>query len=202
MEPANPPASFWARAGLVLLDAGLLAVVTAVNIAIFRGGTTGTVLQVALLAAYAALFRKKRTILGLLAAVVLAHLLLGTAWVIWMRRPPTPASALPTPATVAMVRSALAEYKATNKGVYPSRLEDLTPRYLIRVPELQLGPHAASSKVEAYGSEVCAPGGPDPAKIHDMGGWGYVSDPKAPCWGGVFLDCSHKDPEGRSFDSY
>lgn len=101
-----------------------------------------------------------------------------------------------------MLRSALAGYRAAHQGAYPARLEDLVPEYAAAVPEVQVDGHPRSSQVEDFGAEICAPGGPDPRRVRDSGRWGYVNDPKAPCWGGVFLDCSHQDAEGRSFFAY
>ena len=101
-----------------------------------------------------------------------------------------------------VLRSALEDYRSKNHAAYPSRLEDLVPQYLAQIPPIQVGPHASTTQVDPFGPEICAPGGPNPGKVKDSGHWGYVSDPKAPCWGGVFIDCSHKDADGRGYYAY
>ena len=71
----------------------------------------------------------------------------------------------------------------------------------------KVGPHMETAHWTAYGAEVC--GQPtkfgaaiDASKLKDTGGWGYVSDPKAPCWGQVFVDCTHKDAKDVAWPTY
>lgn len=69
-----------------------------------------------------------------------------------------------------------------------------------RVPRIKLPDHPATSAVALYGPEVCTgkPGADRiaPSKLKETGGWGYVSDPRASCWGAVFLDCAHEGAQG------
>lgn len=114
------------------------------------------------------------------------------------------------------IRSGLAIYYGDTEGNYPANLDALVPKYLQTLPAPKQADHAGATGVELYGAEVCtvpppAPGAPpqaglvggiDPQKLHDTGRWGYVADPRSPCAGMVFVDCTHKDERGSSWYSY
>lgn len=188
------------KACWALLDGLLLAAASAGIVALRRGDALGWVLPAGLLAAYAGLLLKRRGTWGVLAAALIGGVALGAFELATRERAARPAP--PEPALVGLMRAHLSEYRAGHQGAYPSRLEDLVPRYAPAVPVVGLDGHEPSAAVEPFGPEICAPGGPDPLKVRDTGRWGYVGDPKAPCWGGVFLDCVHQDPSGRPYHTY
>jgi uncharacterized RDD family membrane protein YckC len=106
-----------------------------------------------------------------------------------------------------VLRSGLAIYYGDAEGAYPADLETLVPKYAKEIPKAKVGPHMETSHWTAYGAEVC--GQPtkfgtaiDASKLKDTGGWGYVADPKAPCWGQVFVDCSHHDSKDVAWPTY
>lgn len=105
------------------------------------------------------------------------------------------------------LRAAASIYYGDKEGVYPQRLDELVPQYVPGIPQTKLHDHARSDAVEAYGAEVCT-GSPeygqeiDASRLKDTGGWGYVSDPKAACYGTVFVDCTHPDSKGRAWTSF
>ncbi|HAM35096.1 MAG TPA: hypothetical protein DEB40_10465 [Elusimicrobia bacterium] len=100
------------------------------------------------------------------------------------------------------LRSAVAIYYGDNSGKYPTQLVELSQKQLAQIPALQLRDHPAGAEVVAYDASVCDKGQVDPAKIRDTGQWGYVSDPQAPCYGAVFIDCSHANSQGKTWASY
>lgn len=92
------------------------------------------------------------------------------------------------------LRNAVEIYRL-DKALYPASLNDpqfLGP-YLSVVPPVRLARtgHAPSAEVET-GDYGAAGGGVDPAKVRDSGRWGYD-----PAGGLVFIDCGHKDLDGR-----
>lgn len=103
------------------------------------------------------------------------------------------------------LRAGISIYYGDTNGQYPATLDALVPKYVqkIQLPAVQEHPGAAG--VEIYGAEVC--GGPKgldiaPEKARDTGKWGYVADPKAPCYGTIFVDCTHRDSKGSAWLSY
>lgn len=108
------------------------------------------------------------------------------------------------------LRSGLSIYYGDTEGAWPKSLEDLAAAkdkagqsYLGGpIPELKLPDHPPTTEVQAYGAEIC-PGGPiDPGRLRDSGRWAYVSAPKAPCDGAVFIDCTHQDSKGKAWHSF
>lgn len=91
------------------------------------------------------------------------------------------------------IRSALSIYYGDTAGVYPSSLNSLTEggKYLREIP-MAIVPyyHRDSSKV-TFGKV------PD-----DSGGWVYDNDPKDKDFGLVFVNCTHTDTKGSSWNSY
>lgn len=102
------------------------------------------------------------------------------------------------------LRSAISIHYSNKEGRYPASLNDVRdPQILGRIPETELPDHKPTSAWTAYGAEVCPSGGEiDPSRLKDTGGWGYVTDSKAPCWGTVFVDCAHKDQKGQFWARY
>jgi uncharacterized RDD family membrane protein YckC len=116
------------------------------------------------------------------------------------------------------LRSSLSSFYGDSEGTYPHDLNELiAPKagapvntnarypYLAAMTEVQTKDHPPTNAVEAYGNEVCIPGkdiAVDPAKLRDTGRWGYVADKASPCWGTVFVDCTHKDSKGVDWYSY
>lgn len=112
-----------------------------------------------------------------------------------------------TKGNIGLLKSKLAIYYGEHEGVYPARLEDVLDAEISQMPMVDIGEHPGSNRVTAYGGEVCGPTGKygseiDGGKIQDSGGWGYVGDEKSPCWGTVFVDCTHADTKGTPWHSY
>lgn len=82
------------------------------------------------------------------------------------------------------LRIALQEHKA-KMGVYPESLSDLKePPRKVQLHTPREG-HGYSSVVTQYGgNDAC-----DGKGLKDIGGWGYVFDPKSLCHGRMFLNC-------------
>lgn len=105
------------------------------------------------------------------------------------------------------LRSASAIYYGDTEGNYPASLEALIPRYLPAMPKTKLADHKETDVWTAYGAEICTGAGPygdeiDASKLKDTGGWGYVSEPEAKCWGKIFVDCAHEDTMGRPWPDH
>ena len=100
------------------------------------------------------------------------------------------------------LRSAVAIYYGDTQGVYPQDLNLLEPKYLATIASPEVPDHHGVQGVEIYGAEVCSGSkeyGQELSadKLRDTGKWGYVNDPKAACYGQIFVDCTHKDTKGR-----
>lgn len=106
------------------------------------------------------------------------------------------------------LRAATSIFYGDKEGEYPKTLDELVgPVYIEKIPQAKTADHPASSAWTAYGAEVCTGSKEygqeiDPGKLKDTGGWGYVNDPQAPCYGQVFVDCSHKDTKGKTWTEY
>lgn len=77
----------------------------------------------------------------------------------------------------------------------------------MRTPSIEVRTHDRSNAWTAYGAEACTGKTEhgteiDAARIKDTGGWGYVTDPKAKCFGKAFIDCTHKSPKGKIWLGY
>ncbi len=78
---------------------------------------------------------------------------------------------------------------------FPATLADLKKlEGFTELPELAVGPHAPAKDAEVYVSL-------DAAKLKDTGKWGYVAGPDA-SRGRIFIDCTHKDGQGREWYKY
>lgn len=100
---------------------------------------------------------------------------------------------------LASLRLALISYSKNNAGRHPATLEGLIGPSLPALPPTELGAHPKSNAWTAYGADVCFGADVDDAKLKDTGGWGYIADPRAPCAGFVFIDCTHPDTRGKSW---
>lgn len=114
-----------------------------------------------------------------------------------------------TKGNLGALRSWVSIKYADMEGQYPATLEELIdPQMLKAIPQTSLADHPKTASWTPYGAEVCLPGAGaagseiDHTKIKDTGGWGYVTDPKARCWGAVFVDCNHKDTKGKFWPEY
>lgn len=113
-----------------------------------------------------------------------------------------------TKGNLGSLRSSLAIYYGDAEGHYPATLDALVePRYLKEIPKTKIADHKETDLWTPYGAEVCTGssqfgGEIDATKIKDTGGWGYVADPKASCWGMVFVDCTHRDTKGKRWPEY
>jgi type II secretory pathway pseudopilin PulG len=101
------------------------------------------------------------------------------------------------------LRAAASIYYGDHEGVYPTDLSQLPQA--AQPPAVPDHPNAAG--VEVYGAEVCTGSteyGAEIAgdKLRDTGKWGYVADPKAKCYGQIFVDCTHKDAKGKPWYTY
>lgn len=113
-----------------------------------------------------------------------------------------------TKGSLGMLRANASIYYGDMEGVYPASLDGLvSPKYLKEIPKAQTAGHPETAAWTAYGAEVCTGKTDygmtiDGSKLKDTGGWGYVVDPKAPCWGEIFVDCTHKDSKGKAWVEY
>ena len=113
-----------------------------------------------------------------------------------------------TKGNLGVLRSSLAIYYGDAEGQYPANLEALIhPKYLSEIPKTKLADHKESNAWTPYGAEVCTGSTEygkeiDVTKLKDTGGWGYVVDPKAKCWGSLFVDCTHADSKGKLWPQY
>lgn len=113
-----------------------------------------------------------------------------------------------TKGSLGMLRSSSSIYYGDSEGSYPATLDALVdPRYLQEIPKTKLADHPETAAWTAYGAEVCTGKTEygmeiDASKLKDTGGWGYVNDPQAPCWGQIFVDCTHTDSKGKAWPEY
>lgn len=103
-----------------------------------------------------------------------------------------------TKGSLGTLRAGASIFYGDAEGVYPKTLEQLVPKYVSEIQPAHTAEHGKSAQVTLYGAEACASSQDvDPSKIKDTGGWGYVADEKAPCYGAVFVDCSHKTTDSQ-----
>lgn len=104
-------------------------------------------------------------------------------------------TAMPAAAVIrklAGIRVALALYRQEYK-TYPGSFERvLSEAKLEVVPGLKLAWHRGSSKVKDVPAFA----------IKDTGAWNYVSDPASAQFGLVYIDCRHKDEQGRFWSEF
>jgi len=91
------------------------------------------------------------------------------------------------------IRSALSIYYGDHEGIqYPATLNLLTVggKYLSSLPVAQTRKHKNSNRV-TFGSVPT-----------DAGGWLYENDPESPKYGGLIVNCTHKDTKGNVWTTY
>jgi uncharacterized RDD family membrane protein YckC len=113
-----------------------------------------------------------------------------------------------TKGNLGSLRSAISIYYGDMEGQYPATLDALVgPKWIAAIPQTKLADHAETAAWTPYGAEVCTGKTEygseiDATKLKDTGGWGYVADPQAKCWGTIFVDCTHQDTKGRRWPEY
>ncbi|PCI38458.1 MAG: hypothetical protein COB53_04745 [Elusimicrobia bacterium] len=92
------------------------------------------------------------------------------------------------------IRSGLSIYYGDQEGVYPTSIEELTLRekYITKIPKAKslAAGHEDSSRV-SYGIEV-----------NDDAGWMYNNVAADPNFGTLWINCTHTDMKGNTWDSY
>ena len=94
------------------------------------------------------------------------------------------------------LRSALSAYRDENSGSYPVDLQELVPKRLVAVPPARTSPYHPDSSSVRYFKSL------DDNSAADTGGWGYVNNTKDKDFGNLFINCTHTDAKGKSWDSY
>lgn len=83
-------------------------------------------------------------------------------------------------------------FRQERKSPPASFQETLRAGTLEEAPYLKLPRHLGTASVQDT-----------PAmKITDSGGWAYITDPRSPDFGLVYIDCSHKDERGRFWSEF
>lgn len=97
-------------------------------------------------------------------------------------------------------RSALSIFYGDKEGRYPSAVDELVPKYLTRIPLLDVPNHQPSSEVR----EVKNVQSMDELKkkFKDSGNWLLVTDQKSKINGTILIDCTHTDAKGVNWNSY
>ena len=109
-----------------------------------------------------------------------------------------------TKGNLGALRSMASIYYGDHEGVYPPDLSFYKPRDGGAFPRTRIAAHPGSDRVELYGDSACDASDRSRPQIRggalkDSGGWGYVADSKSPCWGTVFVDCTHQDSKGKEW---
>lgn len=96
------------------------------------------------------------------------------------------------------IRSAMSIYYGDMEGQYPAQLESLTAggKYLTVIPAAKTPNFHPDSATVHYLQ------GLNDASQADTGGWGYVNNPRDKDYGNIFVNCTHTDTRGKSWDSY
>jgi len=135
-------------------------------------------------------------VLGMLAAIAIPNL----------ERARKLAQESETRAALQYLRTGVELYR-TEHGAYPATLAAASTPDGKALSPLQVAGHPQTSDVESYGAEVCS--GSSAAgqqlvasRLRDTGRWGYVADPKASCYGQVFIDCTHASVRGPAWYTY
>ncbi len=108
-----------------------------------------------------------------------------------------------TKGNLGAMRVAISIYYGDQEGVYPRSIDALTEggKYLAQIPTVEVPPnHPPTNEVEIYGAEACSSA--KAQNLRDTGKWGYVADPKASCFGEIFVDCTHIDSRDKEWYSY
>lgn len=90
------------------------------------------------------------------------------------------------------IRLSLELYRQEHRKYPASFAEILRAGTLEAAPDLKLPGHFKSSEVRDTPSLA----------IKDSGGWAYVSDPRSPDFGLLYIDCSHRDEKSRFWSEF
>lgn len=99
-----------------------------------------------------------------------------------------------TRAQLNAIRKALSLYQTDFEGAFPSDLAPLTQpgsKYLSKAPAAYTAAHGSLTSVD-YGATLDAG--------LDNGSWGYVN--AGPQWGHIWVQCSHTDSKGKTWNQY
>lgn len=98
------------------------------------------------------------------------------------------------------MRSALSIYYGDLGGQYPADLDSLNQKYRSAIPELWGGGETAYDVPHARGNGVAYY---DEKKAGDTGKWGYwISRSTSGMDAAIWIDCTHADPNGVSWNQY
>jgi len=81
------------------------------------------------------------------------------------------------------------------EGRIPKKLNELVPRYIAEIPEVELGyrGHRPNDEIRYYGSSVIVDGQINGAMLDDTGGWGYAFNDRRVI---IFVDSTRKRADG------
>jgi hypothetical protein len=96
------------------------------------------------------------------------------------------------------LRSLLIAYYGDTEGVYPATPQELVPKYLTSLPEVELSSHVITNFIELNAD----PGSDTKKAVTDAGGWLYFNNPASANFGMLILNCSHRDGRGNEFSDY
>ena len=123
-------------------------------------------------------------------AALSAASLLAAAWgLLWLRGGMDAAEVV---RKLSGIRLSLELYRQEHKKYPASFAETLRAGTLEAAPELKLPGHLRNSQVRDTPALA----------IKDTGGWAYVSDPKSPDFGLLYIDCSHRDEKSRFWSEF
>lgn len=99
-----------------------------------------------------------------------------------------------TLSTLAKIEVSISNY-IKEEGQIPPRLQDLVPKYLAEIPnvELSVGHHREANDVRNYPSSILRDGQIDGTQLKDSGKWGYVYNDRQVI---IFVDCTHLSSRG------
>lgn len=98
------------------------------------------------------------------------------------------------------LRSALSIFYGDKEGKYPSDLSELLPKYLTRIPTVEVAGHPASSSVRIL--RKVKDMNDLETRLKDTGQWLFVGDPSSPITGTIVIDCTHVDSRGMKWFKY
>lgn len=126
----------------------------------------------------------------LILAVLAAAALMAAAWgLVYLR---SGMGAAEVVRKLSGIRLSLELYRQEHKKYPASFAETLRAGTLEAAPELKLPGHFKTSKVRDTPALA----------IKDNGGWAYVSDPRSPDFGLLYIDCSHRDEKSRFWSEF
>ena len=99
-----------------------------------------------------------------------------------------------TRSALAKIEASLRAYVDEEKKI-PEKLEDLVPKYLAEIPNVELGitGYHDTNQVKIYPRTILRDGIIDGAKLRDSGRWGYVHNDERVV---IFIDCTRKSSQG------